>query len=181
MVDSETSIQFSKDVPENGQQMMACEYVAATLFYRLFNDERLSDMDLKIITAIHAIGQQAGASAWIMESIDRYMELFPEDRAALTDIVVATTYGATVSKNAVRMYERAARAGHLGAADTFVQDAQNLLSALRELTAAIANTSTAQTTSMWANLGLKLWLLNTDFLIAPQSGRRTALCPWPST
>jgi len=40
-LDGETSVEFLSDELKNGQEMMACEGVIATLFYRLVNDERL--------------------------------------------------------------------------------------------------------------------------------------------
>ena len=40
-LDSETSVDFLSDELKNAQEMMACEGVIATLFYRLVNDDRL--------------------------------------------------------------------------------------------------------------------------------------------
>ncbi len=40
-VDGETSTAFLSGVLKNGQEMMACEGVIATLFYRIVNDDRL--------------------------------------------------------------------------------------------------------------------------------------------
>lgn len=121
--------------------MMAYEGVIATLFYRMISDERLAgaglDIDLKIIAATGPMARQAEPTVSMMESADRYMELFPEDRVAMADIVIATTYGATVSQDAVRMYERAARSGRLGNIDAFRANAQALFKRLRELTAEV--------------------------------------------
>ena len=121
-LDSETSILFDRDTLKTGQQMMACEGV----------------VDLKIIAAIGEMGQQAEPAVSMMEFIDRYMQLFPEHRAAMADLIITTTYGATVSQEAVKLYGRAARSGRLGDMDAFRADAQALLKKLRELTAAVA-------------------------------------------
>ncbi len=116
-LDSETSILFDRDTLKPGQQMMACEGVIATLFYRMINNERLAgaglDVGFKIIAAIAEIGRRAEPKVSVMEYADRYIELFPGYRAAMADIIVATTYGATASQDAVKMYERAARSGRL--------------------------------------------------------------------
>ncbi len=175
-LDSETSILFDHETLKTGQQMMACEGVIATLLYRMTNDKRLAgrslDIDLKIIAAIGAMGRQAEPTVSMMEFVDRYMELFPEDRAAMADMVIATTYGATMSQDAVKTYERAARSGRLGNIDAFRADAQELIKRLRELTtavtAAIAPSTESQPRliSLWGNIGPELWLLNSDFRIA---------------
>jgi len=175
-LDSETSVLFDRDTLKTGQQMMACEGVIATLFYRITNDERLTgpglDVDLKIIAAIGAMGRQAEPMISMMEFVDRFMELFPEDRAAMADIVIAATYGATVSQDAVKMYERAARSGRLGNIDAFRADAQALINGLRELRAAVtavtapSTESQPRSISLWGNIGPELWLLNSDFGIA---------------
>ena len=134
-LDSETSVLFDRDTLKTGQQMMACEGVIAALFYRMIHDERLTgpglDVDLKIIAAMGAMGRQAESTVSMMEFVDRYMELFPEDRNAMADIVIATTYGATVSQDTVKMYERAARSGRLGSIDAFRADAQALIKTLQ--------------------------------------------------
>jgi len=100
------------------------------------------------------------------------MELFPEDRNAMADIVIAATYGATVSQDAVKMYERAARSGRLGNIDAFRADAQALISRLRELSTAVtaatapSTESQSRPISLWCNIGPELWLLNSGFRIA---------------
>jgi len=81
-LDSETSILFDHGTLKTGQQMMACEGVIATPFYRMINDEHLAgagpDIDLKIIAAIGAMRRRAEPTVPMMEEARQFSEYMRE-------------------------------------------------------------------------------------------------------
>src|SRR5208337_4785643 len=126
--DGETSPDFLHDELKNGQEMMASEGVISTLFYRIVNDDHLrntyrdaafygdffsedppadvrsaitpyENVNLKLFAAMRAVGQGVSLSHPLALTIVRqYAKMFPDEADSIYDVLLSTTYGATVSQ-----------------------------------------------------------------------------------
>jgi hypothetical protein len=194
-VDGETGAAFLSDELKNAQQMMASEGVVATLFYRIVNDERLrrhyrepafykpflpaeasvrapqevispyENINLKIFAAMRAMAGETNDTyrPWMLALVKAYARLFPDEARAMDAIFLATTRGVTASEEAAAAFERAAADGGRGEIEAFRQSSKRAVTLLRSLIDQVAQDKLA----IDGNLGPELWLLNSQFKIAP--------------
>jgi len=193
-VDNETSTAFLNDELRNGQQMMASEGVVATLFYRIVNETALRDhyrelafyrpflradmsagrlhqtissyenVNLKLFVAMRRAAKAIASGVPPMIAVvNSYAAVFPDEAPTIYKVFLETTRGATASQELAEAFERAARDGRGGDIGAFRSDSSSAFSMLNSTTDRVARGELA----VDANLGPQLWLVNTDFQIAP--------------
>jgi hypothetical protein len=202
-LDSETSPDFLSDELKNAQEMMACEGVIATLFYRFVNDDRLrnryreagfyqpfltpgdseirnaispyENVNLKLFTAMRKVAAQSVNThqPLIVEIVDAYASLFPEEAEAIYGVFLRTTHGVTASQELATAFEGAASAGRRGDIEAFRQRSAAAFALLKATTEQVAHGKLA----LGANLGPELWVLNSGFKIAPAIWERDRTLP----
>jgi hypothetical protein len=190
--DSETSPDFLHDELKSSQEMMASEGVVSTLFYRLVNDPRLrntyrdpafytsffvsgtpadiraeitpyENVNLKLFAAMRRVAQSPTLDQPLAVAIvDAYAKLFPDEAEKIYDIFLSTTYGATVSQDAVSAFEKALQAGRRGDIENFRAGSLGAFATLSKVKGEVVKGSMR----LDANIGPELWLLNSTFKIA---------------
>jgi len=202
-LDSETSVDFLSDELKNAQEMMASEGVIATLFYRLVNDDRLrnryreagfyqpflapadseiknavspyENVNLKLFAAMRKVAAQSvnPHQPLIIEIVDAYASLFPEEAEAIYGVFLQTTRGVTASQELATAFEGAAIAGRRADMEAFRQRALPAFALLKATTEHVAQGKLA----LGANLGPELWVVNSGFKIAPAVWERDRTLP----
>jgi hypothetical protein len=202
-LDSETSVDFLSDELKNAQEMMASEGVIATLFYRFVNDERLrnryreagfyqpflapgvseiknaispyENVNLKLFAAMGKVAAQSVNThpPLIIEIVDAYASLFPEEAEAIYGVFLRTTHGVTTSQELATAFEGAAIAGRRGDIEAFRQQSAAAFALLKATTEQVAHDKLA----LGANLGPELWVVNSGFKIAPAVWERDRTLP----
>lgn len=188
--DCETSAAFLVDELKTGQAMIASEGVGATLFYRLVTSPAICEhyrdaafyqpflapgehMDqitpyenaaLKVMATMRVLGQRPfdPARPLLVELVQAYASLFPDEATDVYRLFVETTWGATVSPAIAAELEALARRGRMGDIRTF----QRGLGAAYDRLMALAADLVAGDRAAGDGLGPELWLLNEEFLIA---------------
>jgi hypothetical protein len=203
-IDSETSPDFLSDELKNAQEMMACEGVIATLFYRFVNDDRLrnqyreagfyqpflapgvseirnaispyENVNLKLFAAMRKVAAQSvnAHQPLIIEIVDAYASLFPEEAEAIYGVFLQTTHGVTASQELATAFEGAASAGRRGDMEAFRQRAIPAFSLLKATTEQVAHSKLA----LGANLGPELWVSNSGFKTASAIWERDRTLPF---
>jgi hypothetical protein len=187
-IEGETSTTFLPTELKNGQEMMASEGVIATLFYRMVNDKKLGmsyrepafyqaflrepveapqqavtpyeNVNLKLFAAMSKLRGSTMVRPPVIDLIDEYARLFPNEAKRVYELFIDTTWAATASQEVAMALRRAAIAGHRGDVTLFRQDRPFPL-----LDALIADVAGGKRT-LDANLGSELWVANTGFKIA---------------
>ena len=187
-VDDETSTTFLPTELKNGQEMMASEGVNATLFYRTVNDHRLGqsyrepafykafvgapvgtpqeavtpyeNVNLKLFAAMDKLRGRTATGPPIIELVNEYARLFPDERKRIYELFIETTWGATASQEVAAALQHAAAIGHRGDMALFRQERAFPL--LDALIVEVAGGKRA----LDANLGPELWVANAGFKIA---------------
>jgi len=182
-VEDETSTVFLPAELRNGQQMMASEGVIATLFYRFVNDPQLSawrrpaafyrpfgvtadqltaheNVYLKLFAAITQLHGYAHSRAPMIELVEHYARLFPDEAARIRQLFIETTWGATASPRLANAFVDAARAGQRGDIAAFRASRP-----FKDLDALIADVSAGRR-ALDAGVGPEFWIENRSFLIA---------------
>ncbi len=187
--DAETSTVFLPAELRNGQQMMASEGVISTLFYRLVNDEKLNTQyrdasfyraflpsvsdrpqdsitpreneHLKLFAAIAEMGSVKSNEPFLIRMTENYARLFPYEAKRIYSDFISATWGATVSQPLALQLARAAGEGGRGEMDAFRKDKPWSL-----LDSTIAEVAAGKH-PLDANLGPELWIVNSEFKIAP--------------
>jgi hypothetical protein len=204
-LDSETSVDFLSDELKNAQGMMASEGVIATLFYRIVNDEHLrnhyrnpafyepfllaevagedlrqaispyENVNLKLFAALRKLAAEPfdPHRPLMLALAKAYASTFPDEAEWFYGILIKTTYGATVSQELAMNFEHAAAAGRRGEIQTYRQQSGTAFSQLRAILGEVAQGKLA----IDANVGPELWLLNSDFKIAPAVWERERTLP----
>lgn len=121
--------------------------------------------NLKLFAAMRLLAEKPldAHRALMIDLVEAYDRLFPDEASAMDTIFLETTYGATASQPLVLAWERAEHDGGTGAIAAFRQSARGAISGLRQ---AIAQASAGKL-KLDANLGPELWLLNDTFEIPP--------------
>jgi hypothetical protein len=154
---------FDSGALKNGNQMMASEGVAATLFYRalapgasvaayssLFRAlQRLNTRDLQPDSPLLPLLAQS----WIATDSTQ--------GTRFANILVETTYGATVDRALPRATVALAQVGRIGNQDAFVQQ----LKSARAQMAAVVERVTREPAALTAALGPALWLATSQSLV----------------
>ena len=148
-IDDETSTTFLPTELKNGQEMMASEGVIATLFYRMVNDHRLGqsyrepafyrafvgqpvetpqeavtpyeNVNLKLFAAMEKLRRPTRTGPPIIELVNEYARLFPDEAKRIYELFIETTWGATAWQIATAL-QRAATVGHRGDIAVFRQE-----------------------------------------------------------
>jgi len=188
-IDHETSATFVPTEVKNGQEMMASEGVIATLFYRIVNDDQLSkhyqeasfyqpflgrlveapeqaitpyeNINLKLFAAMEKLRSAERNRPLMINLVEQYAKLFPDEAKRMYALFIETTWGATVSPQLASGLERAAADGGRGDLGAFRQDHPFQL--LDSIIAQVVDRKTA----LDASLGPELWVANMAFTIAP--------------
>jgi hypothetical protein len=188
-IDQETSTAFLPTELKNGQEMMASEGIIATLFYRIANDDQLrkhylepsfyqrflgghveapaqavtpyENVNLKLFAAMETLRSAERNRAPMINLVEQYAKLFPDEAKRIYTIFIETTWGATVSQQLASGLAHAAADGARGDIAAFRQDHPFLL--LDSIIAQVVERKIA----LDASLGLELWVANTAFKIAP--------------
>jgi Helix-hairpin-helix motif len=188
-IDQETSSAFLPTELKNGQEMMASEGTIATLFYRIVNDGQLrkhylkasfyqrflggdveapeqaitpyENVNLKLFASMEKLQNVKGNRPPMIDLVEQYAKLFPEEAKRICAIFIETTWGATVSRQLASGLERAAADGGRGDITAFRQDHPFQL--LDSIIAQVMDRKIA----LDAGLGPELWVANTAFKIAP--------------
>ncbi|HST20399.1 MAG TPA: helix-hairpin-helix domain-containing protein [Blastocatellia bacterium] len=95
-----------------------------------------------------------------LELVQAYGRIFPDEKQAAYEIFINTTFGATMSKSAVAMFEQLAMTGRMGD----LQFAEQLPEARKFLQELVKQAATG-TAALDAQIGQELWVLNSDFKI----------------
>ena len=204
-LDSETSPVFLWDELKNAQEMMACEGVIATLFYRLVNDDRLRSQYREAGFYLQFLAPE-DSRAEVKEAVppyeNVYLKLFAamrkvagESAAARQPLMVemVKAYASLFPTEAEAIYTVFLQATH------GVTASQELASAFEGAAAAgrrgdieafrqrsraafsLLRTVTDQVVhgklALDANLGPELWVLNSSFQIAPAVWERERTLP----
>jgi DNA uptake protein ComE-like DNA-binding protein len=109
----------------------------------------------------------------IIEIVDAYASLFPEEAEAIYGVFLQTTRGVTASQQLATAFEGAAIAGRRADMEAFRQRALPAFALLKATTEQVAQGKLA----LGANLGPELWLLNSSFKIAPAVWERDRTLP----
>ena len=188
-IDQETSTAFLPTELKNGQEMMASEGIIATLFYRIVNDDQLrkhyleasfyqrflgshveapeqvitpyENVNLKLFAAMEKLRNIERNRPPMINLVEQYAELFPDEAKRIYAIFIETTWGSTVSRQLASGLERAAADGGRGDIAAFRQDHPFQL--LDSIIAQVVDRKMA----LDASLGPELWVANTAFRIAP--------------
>ncbi len=187
-VDEETSTTFVPTEIKNGQEMMASEGVMATLFYRLVNDDTLSNsyrepsfyeafllapvstpqtvitpyenVNLKLFAAMQCVAHWRADRPPILSVIEQYAQLFPNEAKRVQQIFIETTWGAVTFHELALTLQRASADGHRGNIFAFRRD-----SAWALLDSVIAEVAAGKR-RLDADLGPELWIVHPNFKIA---------------
>ncbi|MGD0308134.1 MAG: helix-hairpin-helix domain-containing protein [Acidobacteriota bacterium] len=188
-IDQETSTAFLPTELKNGQEMMASEGIIATLFYRIVNDDQLrkhylepsfyqrflggpveapaqavtpyENVNLKLFAAMETLRSTERNRAPMINLVEQYAKLFPDEAKRIYAIFIETTWGATVSQQLASGLAHAAAEGARGDIAAFRQDHPFPL-----LDSTIAQV-VERKIALDASLGSELWVANTAFKIAP--------------
>jgi hypothetical protein len=119
--------------------------------------------NLKLFAAMRLLAEKPlnAHHAPMIDLVEAYDRLFPDEASAMNTIFLETTYGATASQPLALAWERAEHDGGTGAIAAFRKSVRGAISGLR---GAIAQVSAGKL-KLDANLGPELWLLNDAFKI----------------
>jgi hypothetical protein len=95
--------------------------------------------------------------------VSSYAAEFPDEAPAIYKVFLQTTRGATASREVAEVFERAAADGRRGDIGAFRSSSREAFSLLKNTTDRVARGELP----VDADLGPQLWLVNSDFMIAP--------------
>jgi hypothetical protein len=133
------------------------------------------NVNLKLFAAMRKVAAQSVNThqPLIIEIVDAYASLFPEEAEAIYGVFLQTTRGVTASQELATAFEGAAIAGRRGDMEAFRQRALPAFALLKATTEQVAHGKLA----LGANLGPELWVLNSGFKIAPAVWERDRTLP----
>jgi len=170
----EASANFDACRLQSGDQMVASEGVVASFLYKLLATDAAGAEGRynQLITVLARMkGWPTGEPA-IIAFVRAWGEAFPQEREAVTRLFVATTQGATVSREVLSLQEKTACAGASGNLGAFLGARKEAQAALD---AAVADVLAGRIV-LGAALGPQLWLANpaVNIATAPWRGKRDA-------
>ncbi|MEW6131537.1 MAG: helix-hairpin-helix domain-containing protein [Acidobacteriota bacterium] len=117
---------------------------------------------LKLFAAMNEMNRQTltGDRAMLLETVKNYGKIFPDEKAAVYEVFINTTFGATISNTMVRSLEEYAKLGRRGSMQ-FVER----LPATRKQMQELIDKAVRDEVALDAELGKQLWLLNDGFTI----------------
>jgi len=133
------------------------------------------NVNLKLFAAMRKVAGQSvnPRQPLIIEVVDAYASLFPEEAEAIYGVFLQTTRGVTASQELATAFEGVAMAGRKGDIEAFRQRAVPAFALLKATTEQVARGKLA----LGANLGPELWVLNSGFKIAPAIWERDRTLP----
>lgn len=145
----------------NGNQMMACEGVIATLFYRWLvpgagDEQSVIKRYGALFDALVRLNERTFQpdSPLFPELVQTYADTSPQDGARVLAMVVDTTYGATVDATLTPQVEKLAALGRIGD-EGFIDD----LGAARKALTSVRDAVVKAPATLGAALGPNVWLL----------------------
>jgi hypothetical protein len=175
---SERSTLFDIERLKNGNQMLASEGVVATLFYRWLvpgpGDERaLLERYGKMFDAFAALEKRrpAADSPLMLQLVDNYRSLFPQESERMLTILLDTTYGATADASLTPTVESVAARGRSGDIETFIGE----LTTARKTLAQLRESVLKDPAKAGAALGPNIWLLSDAPMGGPDKNAKTAI------
>ncbi|MBI3950458.1 MAG: helix-hairpin-helix domain-containing protein [Acidobacteria bacterium] len=129
---------------------------------QLFNP--YENVNLKLFVALRQMSKKPldGRRPLMIEIVQTYSKLFPDEAEAIYDVFLKTIHGVTVSQEAAITFQRLAHTGRIGDVTEF----RRLLPAARELQSKFLQDVKSGRAGLDSNLGPELWLLHSDFKIA---------------
>jgi len=133
------------------------------------------NVNLKLFAAMLKVAGQSVNThqPLIIEIVDAYASLFPEEAEAMYGVFLQTTHGVTASQELATAFEGATIAGRRGDIEAFRQRSGAAFVLLKATTQQVAQGKLA----LRANLGPELWVLNSSFKIAPAVWERDRSLP----
>ncbi|HKS57111.1 MAG TPA: hypothetical protein VJS12_17575 [Steroidobacteraceae bacterium] len=175
---AEHSTLFDIERLKNGNQMLASEGVVATLFYRWLvpgpADERaLLERYGKMFDAFAALEKRKPGpdSPLMIQLVDSYRALFPQESDRMLTVLLETTYGATADASLTPTVESVAARGRSGDIETFVGE----LTPARKSFAKLRESVLKDPATAGAALGPNLWLLSDTPMGGPDKNAKTAI------
>lgn len=151
---------------KSGAQMMAAEGVAAAFFHRLAAEVTEPEAAVAlyrkmifVLQTMRAWPEEAPLAAFVAS----WGDAFAEDEEMITSLFVETTHGATLSREAANLAEKAACAASQGDIETFLP-AREAAGAAK---AALLDDVLAGRQALTAAIGPSLWIANPAITIAP--------------
>ena len=176
---AEHSTLFDIERLKNGNQMLASEGVVATLFYRWLvpgpGDERaLLERYGKMFDAFAALDKRKPGpdSPLMMQLVDSYRSLFPQESERMLTILLDTTYGATADASLTPTVESVAARGRAGDMETFVGE---LTASRARRSRSCASQCLKDPAKAGAALGPNIWLLSDAPMGGPDKNAKTAI------
>ncbi|MFL6603860.1 MAG: hypothetical protein ACJ8R9_21380 [Steroidobacteraceae bacterium] len=154
---------FDVGALKNGNQMMASEGVAATLFYRTLAPHPSVARYVSLFRALkHLNPRDLQPDSHLLPLLAQsWIAIDPQQGARFARILVETTYGATVESALPRATTALAQVGRIGGQEVFVQQ----LKSVRAQMGAITGRVEREPATLSAALGPALWLATSQSLI----------------
>ena len=179
---------FNKLKLKNAQQMLACEGVVATLFYRINSNKRLQNnyqdrgfyknflirdlpnevrikdiftpfenVILKNLWVMHNMSNNISDENLMINFINTWVKIFPEDKGEIINIFITTTIGKTITNELSKIYEQIAYAGMFGDIEKTIVKIKEYRKMLQELCQQVLDDKV----TLNKNLGKEIWINST--------------------
>jgi hypothetical protein len=154
---------FDVGALKNGNQMMASEGVAATLFYRTLAPHPSVARYVSFFRALkHLNTQDLQPDSHLLPLLAQsWIAVDPQQGARFASLLVATTYGATIEPALPRATMALAQVGRIGKQEAFVEQLKPVRARMGVLTERAAREPAILTTA----LGPALWLATSQSLV----------------
>jgi DNA uptake protein ComE-like DNA-binding protein len=154
---------FDMGALKNGNQMMASEGVAATLFYRTLAPHPSVARYASLFRALqHLNTENLQPDSPLLPLLARsWSAIDPAQGARFANIFVETTYGATIDSALPRATMALAQVGRIGKQEAFVEQ----LKSARAQMAALAERVGREPAALTVALGPALWLATSQSLV----------------
>jgi hypothetical protein len=169
---------FDVERLKNGNQMLASEGVVATLFYRWLvpgpgDEHSLLERYGKMFDALAALEERkpTADSPLMLQLVDSYRSLAPQESERMLTILLDTTYGATADASLTPTVETVAARGRSGDIESFIGELTSARQALAQLRESVLK----DPARAGAALGPSLWLLSDVPMGGPDQDAKTAI------
>lgn len=154
---------FDVGALKNGNQMMASEGVAATLFYRTLAPHPSVLRYVSFFRALkHLNTQDLQPDSHLLPLLAQsWIAIDPQQGTRFASILVESTYGATVERTLPRATMALAQVGRAGKQEAFVEQ----LKSLRAQMDALTERAVREPATLTAALGPALWLATSQSLV----------------
>jgi DNA uptake protein ComE-like DNA-binding protein len=148
---------------KNGNQMMASEGVAATVFYRALAPQPSVERYASFFRALKRLNAQdlQPDSHLLPLLAQNWIAIDPQQGGRFANILVETTYGATIEPALPRATVALAQVGRIGRQEVFVEQ----LKSVRAQMGALTERAAREPATLLAALGPGLWLATSESLV----------------